>query len=233
MSLSTISQTQTIVSSSNLANIDRRERALQPRNFFFLIPTITGIAMGILLFPNFGLGLAAGAVGLVVSIIAMGILKKLKIIKLSDEKNSEYHKDIRKSLLAVVLFGPIAEEGIFRGFMQPLLTRGIQILVPAATAVLFGTGLSIATAVSIAATAVIFGAAHYFNPHKDSHVQAVSCTISGVVMGILAAQFGIGAAIAAHVANNSIIGLFAAFSSSRENDNARPQKKFDFSDLPA
>ncbi len=120
------------------------------------------------------------------------------MINYTAEKNSEYDRHVRKSLLAVSLFGPIAEEGIFRGLIQPLVTKSIQILVPAATAALFGTGLSVATVVSIVATSVFFGAAHYFNPHKNAHIQAVSAALGGLTLGLLSAQFGIGASIAAH-----------------------------------
>jgi membrane protease YdiL (CAAX protease family) len=207
---------------------------IQPHNFFFLIPTITGIALGILFLPNFGLGLTIGAVDFMITVISFGILSKAGIIKHIDEKNSEYQKHLRKSLLAVSFFGPIAEEGVFRGLIQPLVTKSIQILVPAATAAVFGTGLSVATVVSIVATSVLFGAAHYFNPHKNSHIQAVSATVSGFVMGILSAQFGIGASIAAHIANNSIMSFFTAFllPSEENKDSVRGQRKFDMKPLP-
>jgi membrane protease YdiL (CAAX protease family) len=212
---------------------DMTETAINPRNFFFLIPTITGVALGILFLPNFSLGLAIGAIELVVQITAFGILTSKGILKKEDDKNSEYHKQIRKSLLAVCLFGPIVEEGVFRGFVQPLLTVGIQILVPAATAALFGTGLSVATAVSVVATAVIFGAVHYFNPHKNSHIQAVSCTVGGIVLGLLAVQFGIGASIAAHVANNALLGFITAFVPFPNSDlDVRPQRRVNASALP-
>ncbi len=41
--------------STNTFDIDTIECIIQPRNFLFLIPTITGIALGILFLPNFGL----------------------------------------------------------------------------------------------------------------------------------------------------------------------------------
>jgi membrane protease YdiL (CAAX protease family) len=246
MSVSAVSHTPTTSSSGTSSSsldpsqawnegftIDGGEYGPYYKKFLFLIPTITGIAIGILLFPHFGLGLAVGAAGLVVTVIAMSVLSHMGILKSSEDKNSEYEKHIHKSLLEVALFGPIAEEGLFRGFMQPLLTRSIQILVPAAaTAVFLGTGMGVATAVSIAVTAVVFGGIHYFNPHKDSHIQAVAATVSGVVMGVLAAQFGIGAAIAAHVANNTIPSLFFAFVPARKREEVRPQMRPDFSPVP-
>src|SRR6185503_6739912 len=129
------------ISASSAYAADRRERIIQPHNFLFLIPTITGIALGLLFLPNFGLGLAIGAAELIFNIASMSLLSKAGILKHTDEKNSEYAKSIRKSLFEVSLFGPIAEEGIFRGLIQPLLTKSIQILAPAAATVVFGMGL--------------------------------------------------------------------------------------------
>ena len=123
----------------------------------------------------------------------------------------------------------------FRGLVQPLLTKSVQVLIPAATVVFFGTGLSVATAVAIVATSVLFGAAHLSNPHKGAHIQAMSATVSGVVLGILAARFGIGASIASHIANNSLVSIFVAIPqslSNQERRRARSQKKYNTSALP-
>ncbi len=143
------------------------ECIIQPRNFLFLIPTITGIAMGIIFLPNFGLGLAAGAGMLVVTVVAMSIMTAAGLIEKVKERRSEYSKMLAKESLLVALFGPIQEEAIFRGAYQPLISAAIQVIVPAASAVLFGP-FSIATTVSIVATGVFFGALHYLNPHKGA-----------------------------------------------------------------
>ncbi|MGC1878917.1 MAG: CPBP family intramembrane glutamic endopeptidase [Rhabdochlamydiaceae bacterium] len=212
-----------------------KKPTFHPRSFLFLIPTITAIGWGILLFPNFGLGLAVGTADFVFSAISLVVLSKTKIIKPQTDKNNEYDKHLLRSLLHVSVFGPIAEEGIFRGLVQPLLTKSVQVLIPAATVIFFGTGLSVATAVAIVATSVLFGAAHLPNRHKNAHIQAMSATVSGVVMGILAARFGIGASIAAHIANNSLASLFIAIPQSlsdQERCRARPQKKYNVSALP-
>lgn len=211
------------------------EFVIYPHHFLFLIPTITGIALGILFVPNFGLGLAVGAAELAVSLVSMSVLSNMGIVKSSREEKSEYSKNLVKSLLAVSLFAPIAEEGLFRGLVQPLLAKSIQILVPAAAAAFFGP-FTVATAVSVLATSVFFGAVHYFNPHKDSHIQALSATVGGLVYGILAAQFGIGASMAAHIANNSIISCIIAIPlsfSGNERIQVRPQQRFETSPLPS
>ena len=189
--------------------------------------------MGLLLLPNFGLGLIVGTGDLVCQIISLTLLKNVGVIQVDNEKNSDYRKHIQKSLLATSLFAPIAEEGLFRGFIQPLLTKSVQILVPAAAVAFFGAGLSVATAVSILATSIFFGAAHYMNPHKNAHIQAISCTIGGLVLGVLSAQFGIAAAFAAHIANNTILSSMIAFIPS-DNDPVKVRKlrKFETANLP-
>jgi membrane protease YdiL (CAAX protease family) len=236
MAISTVTQqpiTNAYAPSTSDTDTITIECIIQPRNFLFLIPTITGIAIGILFLPNFGLGLAFGIAELAITLISVSLLSQAGIISRTKDNNNEYDKYVRKSLLAVSLFGPIAEEGIFRGLIQPLVTRSIQILVPVAATALFGTGLSVATAVSIVATSVLFGAAHYFNPHKNAHIQAISTAIGGLTLGFLSAQFGIGASIAAHIAFNSIIGLLTACRPyDKESSNILEQRKFDTISLP-
>ncbi len=169
----------------------------------FLIPAITGIAVGILFIPNFTLGLAVGAFEVPIKLISLVVLSATGIIS-SDKSESKYSKQLESSLFYVSVIGPIAEEGIFRGVVQPLLTRAIQIIVPAAAAIAFGP-FSIATTISIVASGIFFGAVHYFNNHDGAHIQAVFASVTGVVYGTLAAQFGIGASIAAHIINNTVV----------------------------
>lgn len=205
----------------------------EPRNFLFLIPTITGIAMGIIFVPNFGLGLAAGAGMLVATGLTMIVLSAAGLIERTKERRSEYSKFLAKNSLAVALFGPIQEEAIFRGGFQPLITHAIQMIVPAASAVLFGP-FSIATTVSIVATGVFFGALHYLNPHKGAFQQAVSASIGGIAFGALSAQFGIGAAVAAHIANNTIATTLLGFITSSSTPGIEPHshRKFRYTPLP-
>ncbi len=233
MAVSAVAQPQVIP--SNPPKEETKEHSLQPRNFLFLIPTITGIALGLLLIPNFGLGLAVGAADLAVTVVSMFFLTHVGIVEEDKEKNSKYGKYLRSSLLNVSFFGPIAEEGIFRGYIQPLMTKAIQVLAPAAAVALLGGGMSVAVVVSIVATSILFGAAHLINPHKGAHVQAISATVTGVVLGILSAQFGIGASIAAHIANNSILGAALACTLSNEDRvQIRDQKQVKFQEtLPA
>ena len=233
MAISAVAQPYVIP--SNPPKEEPKEHSIQPRNFLFLIPTITGIVLGLLLIPNFGLGLAVGAADLAVTVVSVLFLTHAGIIEEDKEKNSKYGKHLRSSLLSASFFGPIVEEGIFRGYIQPIMTKAIQILAPAAAAALLGGGMSVAVIVGIVATAVLFGAAHLSNPHKRAHVQAISATVTGIVLGILSAQFGIGASIAAHIANNSILGtLLACTPLNADCIEIRDQKQVKFEEtLPA
>ncbi len=208
------------------------ELEINPRKYLFLIPTIAAIAVGAIFIPYFGLGLAVGAGDLVLSVIGFTLLDRCGILPRKEEKNSKYRQALRDALLEVSVFAPLGEEGVFRGIMQPLVTRTIQILFPAAAVALVGTPLSVAVAVSIAATSVIFGALHYLNPHKNSYIQAISATVGGLVYGFLSAQFGIGASIAAHIANNTLVSMIVALSPERNSMKTRGQIRVGSLPLP-
>jgi hypothetical protein len=206
------------------------ELVVNPRNYLFLIPTIAAIAVGAIFIPHFGLGLAVGTADLVVSMIGFTLLDRSGILPRTEEKNSKYQQALRDALLEVSVFGPIAEEGVFRGIIQPLLTRTIQILLPAAAVAFFGTPLSIAVFISVVASSILFGAAHYMNPHKNAHIQAISATVGGLVYGFLSAQFGIGASMAAHIANNTLVSMIVALSP--ENNSMKTRRPIRVGSLP-
>ncbi len=212
-----------------------KDCVINPRNFLFLIPTITAIALGVLFLPNFGLGLAAGAVMLVVTAITMSSLTSLGVIEDTEETSSQYSRLLQNDLLSGAVFAPLAEEAVFRGGIQPMLTKVFQMIVPASAGALIGTPLSIASSISIVATGILFGAVHYLNPHKGAFQQAVMASVNGVALGILASQFGIGSALAAHMAFNTVPSAFSAFKPSAMDtkEELRAQNKFRYSPLPA
>lgn len=207
----------------------------QTQRYLFLIPTVSAIAIGILFMPGFGVGLAVGGAMFVATTIALNLLTSVGWIKDDEDENSLYSKLLNKNLLGVALFAPIAEEALFHGGLQPLLTYTIALIVPAASAALFGPMFTVATVVSIVATGVIFGAVHYLNPHKGAFEQAVLASIAGVAYGILTVQFGIGAAIAAHIVNNTICAMLMASkpAAPKPAEEPYPRQKFKFSPLPA
>ena len=217
MSIAGVSQPPATISQvSSSEDSEPIEITIDSRSSLFFVPAITAVALGALFIPNFSLGLAAGAAKFVCSIIGCAALNHSGILPSVEETTSTYHQAIRSMLLDTSIFGPIEEEGVFRGIIQPLIAHSIQILVPAAAMAAFGPSLSVAVVVSIVATSVFFGAMHFFNPHKNALNQAIQATVSGLFLGFMSAQFGIGAAIAAHIANNTIIGSALALQSERK-----------------
>lgn len=168
----------------------------------YLIPTIGCVALGIIKVPNFSLGLAAGTVLYLVSYTSVFLLKAAGLYH--EDKQSKYIQELRKNAFIGSLACPIIEEFIFRAGVQPLAAHCIQRLIPATAGSFMGTNLSLALTISMVVTASFFGLAHYTNNHKNLHLQAGIATIGGISFGVLAAKFGIGASIAAHIANNTI-----------------------------
>ena len=76
--------------------------------------------------------------------------------------------------------------------------------------------------VSIVATAAFFGFIHIFNDHKNSPIQAFSATLGGILLGVSAAQFGLGCAIAAHIVHNTIITTLKKFGKEESPATLRP-----------
>jgi membrane protease YdiL (CAAX protease family) len=204
MSISTISQSQMSAASTVLNIEDVKKNLCNPLKWLYLVPTIGTMAIGILFAPNFAIGLAAGGAISLIGILSAVTLASLDIMKTSDE-DSEYAKQIRAFPLFATIVAPVGEELVFRGAMQPLLTKAIVSLAPAAAVAFLGTSLSIATSVAIAASAALFGFVHIFNEHEHSYIQAIVTAIQGVALGILAAQFGLAASIAAHMTTNTIL----------------------------
>jgi membrane protease YdiL (CAAX protease family) len=203
MSASAISQTSPMESSPRPAWDAIKENASNPMNWLYLVPTIGVLALGVIFAPStvpIGIGVGVGVFA--VTALTLIILKVCNLV--AEDDDSEFEKDVLKYPLFGTLGAPFLEEGIFRGLLQPLATRAILFIAPAAAAAFLGTGLSIAVVVSIVGTAAIFGFLHVFNDHKNSHIQAFTCTLQGIAFGVLAAQFGLPAAIAAHVVNNTI-----------------------------
>ncbi len=204
MSTSAISQSQTTATSMSLPTLqDIKNNLSDPQKWLYLIPTIGAIAIGILSTSHFALGLAVGGAIVLTMIPISKSLERLGFLR--EDRGNEYSKLVRNFPLSGTLIAPVVEEGIFRGVIQPLIARSIIWLVPTATAAFFGAGFAVATAVSIVATATLFGFVHLFNQHKNSHIQATITGIEGIAFGVLAAQFGLGASIAAHITVNTIV----------------------------
>ncbi len=189
-----------------------------PETWLGLLPAVAVMGLGILFAPNFAIGLVIGVlqctIGNLISLAAQAIFP------LARDKNDRYLIDVLNNTIITTLYGPILEETLFRGALQPLLIAAISWLAPvAATALLFGIGLTVAAMLSIFVTSIIFGAMHISNEHKGSYRQAAICFIGGIVFGAVAMQYGLVASIAAHIINNTLAITLAAFLSGVQNEN--------------
>ncbi len=198
----------------------------------FLIPTIGVVALGSLFIPNVGIGLALGFADFLISCTLLVIATV--VFKLKQDENSDHEKFIDKHSLYATLIGPILEEGIFRGVVQPLTARAILLIIPAAGAAVLGSSITIATAIAIATTAVAFGAIHALNKHKQAHIQAGIATVGGISLGLIAARFGLGASMAAHILNNTLAISIAKFAKSTKETHPPAQtSQASMSTMPA
>jgi membrane protease YdiL (CAAX protease family) len=207
MAISALSQSQTSAASNEISFETIKKNLCNPERWLYLIPTVGAIAVGIFFAPNFALGLAAGGAMFMGASIVLLTLNALGVIK--EDPNNEYEQILDRFPLLGTLAAPLGEELVFRGALQPLLTRAVVFLAPTAAAAFLGTGLSIAAAVSIAVTATLFGLIHISNLHANSHIQAVIAAVQGVALGIIAVQFGLAASIAAHMAVNTLASLIS------------------------
>lgn len=186
----------------------------------YLVPVLCVTALGSAFIPYFTLGLAVGVIAPIAELaiilaIAIPTFLLLWMVKGQSwldnelEKDSENKKDYRDSCakdpVGTALWYPIKEEILFRFILQHLLICIGTLLAPAlAVTPFFATGLSAVSAASIACASVFFGLAHLSNSkNNDSYGQATLCTINGVIYGVMAINFGLGAPIAAHIANNT------------------------------
>ena len=177
----------------------------EPQKWLYLVPTVGAIALGCMFVPHFGVGLALGAATLV-AVTPLAIIQNVLGLTKEDPDN-DYLKTLQMYPIFATLVAPIAEEGLFRGLVQPLAVRAILFLAPAAAAAFFGTGFTAAAVIATAATAALFGLAHAFNNHQNSYLQAINTTCSGIAFGLISVQFGLGACIAAHIMFNTIASL--------------------------
>ncbi|MBS0621135.1 MAG: CPBP family intramembrane metalloprotease [Verrucomicrobia bacterium] len=155
----------------------------------FLIPTISVIALGSIFIPHFALGIAFGTALLFAEVTVILLLRCCFPLPAPERKNevSEYKQNIHRNPIQATLLGPFVEEVIFRSWILPAL-RAITGSAPFAA---IGSG-------------ILFGAAHLVNPHDGARFQAVASTVWGIAVGFFAISYGLPAAIAAHIANNTI-----------------------------
>lgn len=172
----------------------------------YLIPTISVMILGALFVPHFATGLLAGLISMPVNLIIGCILVIFFAARDESTSESEHSEFLKNQSLYCSLIGPVGEELVFRGLIQQLLILALTWLFPmAANSILLFPGINIIAALSILLSSIIFGAAHAQNRHNNAHLQAVSTSITGVFLGLLAFHFGLGASIAAHILIGTIL----------------------------
>jgi membrane protease YdiL (CAAX protease family) len=167
-----------------------------------LLTSYSAIALGAYFLPNFTNGLIVGTFTFLTTTALSSIID---LIQPLPAKDSPYLRYLRENSLQMALFNPILEELVFRGLFQPTLIEIITLLFPEANnLMLFGTGLTLATGISILMASVHFGAFHLPNQHEKAHIQAFNATLAGIALGYLSQQFGLIAAAAAHIMHNTL-----------------------------
>ena len=187
------------------------------------IPTLISlliVGIGSLCIPHFIIGLLVGAMNFCVAFIINRALQAIFPL-VNENGRSNYAKSINMQPFLVMLYAPILEEFIFRGILQPLLLAVATLLVPSTPiAIILGVSLSGAAIFSICVAAVLFGAVHLSNDHKGAFRQSLNCVVSGIVFGLLAFQFGLLTAIAAHMMNNILAYQLVRLCTSSRSDVA-------------
>ncbi len=176
------------------------------------------LALGLAISPSIGLGIAIGIANLIIKIIIISNLDN--ILSRSENSNSKYSNLLALHPYYVSFGGPILEECFFRGLLQPLLLSLISHLAPSLASTIFlSSGVSIAAIIAISITAIGFGLIHLLNSHPNSDIQAITCTISGLIYGLISLQYGLAATVAAHITNNMIVTICVALNLTDKIDN--------------
>jgi membrane protease YdiL (CAAX protease family) len=207
----------TAISSYSPRHIDLPETT---NDFSFLIPTASTLALGIIYASNVPIGMAIGLGSFVKTVLIATAFQTLNLLQ--ENTNRTFEQRLLNNPLNSTLVAPLVEEGLFRGFLQPLTARMITFIAPATACAFLGTSLSAATTIAIVATGALFGIAHLSNRRRNIHRQAFTATIGGIIYGVTTAQFGLTAAIAAHVVHNTLVKLANAFLTNRNQPRSEP-----------
>ena len=170
------------------------------------------MALGVVYLPGFTTGLLVGAVQ---ALIGNTLVHIMEYVKPLNDNDSAYKHQILDNPLLVTLIGPTLEEVIFRGILLPMVLTAVAWLFPiTTTTMLFGAGLSLAVGISVGLVALLFGIVHLNNKHEGVYRQAFVTSLAGITLGVLALEFGLAAAIGAHIMNNIIAFSLVAFKES-------------------
>lgn len=174
-----------------------------------LIPVIVTVAYSILLVPvPFVIG---SAVGFGMGVLGYGInhlytwLQPAQPNRLTQRNDLITYTEMYETRFRdVCIKGPIIEEIQFRLGLQGVLRYLAKRVFPTASIHLFSLKpIPLAPVVAVVLASGLFGLSHLISPRSDRKVQVYFATISGLVLGILMMNFGLAAAIGAHIANNT------------------------------
>lgn len=177
-------------------------KSLDIPKYFYLIPVGLTLAASMFFLPYAPLVLKLTLAEIACTILILSVISGLSLllgIQLEGE-NGLYDDEINRAglgsfLLYGAFFGPIIEEVMFRGIMQPLL---LLCFLGA------GMGFVLSPALAIGITAITFGLIHLGNTEDWSNYgQAIYCIFGGLFDGCLALAFGLPASILSHMVHNT------------------------------
>lgn len=180
---------------------EKIKQALKNLSVRNLIAIVMSIAAGTLLLPTFRIGAAVGALSGTSAVAIFKLMTYLKIIPPSLKKNPYALDLLRMSFLRSCVACPAIEE-IIRGTIQTVIAFSAYRICVLFTTTIHASFYS--ACISIVVAGVLFGATHALNSHEHNRLQAIFACIMGNVNGYLQYRFGIIAAIAAHIVNNTI-----------------------------
>lgn len=120
-------------------------------------------------------------------------------------KAAEYTKFILENFWKIAVIGPVIEEIIFRVVIQGCFDFLATKIFQDKEVEIFSYKIKLATLVSVVATSILFGLAHYSNGLGIA--QVIGTTISGVILGVLRDQYNPLASMAAHITNNTLAAI--------------------------
>lgn len=175
-----------------------------------LLPAITFITAGSTYIPHFAYGCIMATGLFIVNFILNTVMDTFA-------KPEKYEEFIELTELTTSLLAPIHEELLYRGLILQLFIELIKSNYPSALESCFlETDLSIADAIAIFTTALLFGFMHTFNVKTNGFTLMPAAFLGGLMLGFLTKQYGLLIAIGAHSTNNTIAVLLYSLKTKQE-----------------
>lgn len=179
---------------------------------------------------NFAIGLGLGALKNCCNNLIINRLSDRIFHDLDDADDGEKEIYETGNIPTITLLAPIGEELVFRGMLQPLLAKAVQLAIPSTSAILFGKEISRAQAIAVLSIGVLFGWLHRDNPTCSglpSYSRISIISVGGIIYGATAAKYGLMASIASHLFNNTVACISHFCRSSNSNDESQSESSAD------